>query len=328
MNKRKNIIKPFILILLMFCGSLYAGNKSMNACKISTIEGLFNHAFQITNISEHMDQFGPSLYKSMPYVERVFRSDDPVYIVLLGSFQEEVDFSLLNREELIREFKSNKGNTELTKNSDIRTLNNNPLTMVFTSTLRQKEETLINLRTIMIPSNNCIIGVNISIPSESWSTTLEKNLSLKLISFQKKILSFYGKRKNILENEFVKHLVGFDNAQSQLNLKKSLPFLSKNISIKIKSCDKSFAVYDMEKFKQVYSLIQQNAKYLITKRKIIKLEDCNNGKRCTIHSNLSEELLAFEGKYHETTLSTEITKIEKIGGVMQITSSNGSIHCK
>ena len=328
MNKTKQIFNPFILIFLIFCSSLYAGNKGMDECQISTIESLFNHAFQLRNISEHMDQFGPSLYKSMPYVERVFRSDDPVYVVLLGTFQDEVDFSMLNREELIRELNNVKGKTELTKNSDIRTLNNSPVTVVFTSTHQQKQKTLVNLRTIMVPSNNCIIGVNISIPSESWSTTLEKNLNFKLVTFQKKILSFYGKRKNILENEFVKHLTGFDNAQSELSIKKSLPFLSKNISIKIIDCDKTFVVYDMEKFKQVYSLIQKNAKYLITKRKIIKLEDCNNGKRCTIHSKLSEEVLAFEGKYHETTLSTEIAKIEKIGGIMQITSFNGNIQCK
>ena len=65
MNKVKIISNSIILITIMFCGSLYAQNKNRDKCQINKFESLFIKEFQLSDISEHMDQFGSSLYKSM-----------------------------------------------------------------------------------------------------------------------------------------------------------------------------------------------------------------------------------------------------------------------
>lgn len=323
----KTNINLIIFIALLFCCYSNANNLE-NSCQIENFENIFNKEFQLNDISEHMSQFGPSLYKSMPYVERVYNSEEPYLIVLLGSFNDEVDFSRLNRDEIIEEFKKGLNTSEITKNGELVIFDNEPITAVVTNELHSNGQSLINIRSIILASNNCIIGVNISIPSKNWSTDLKENLKLKFISFQEKLKNQFGKREYLLNNVFVKTLASFDEDQSQLKLNVSEKFLSNDISIKIKSCDHSELILDKEKFEKYYSLLQQNADSLITKRNIIKLENCNNGNTCTVLSNLSEKLQAFESQYDKITLSSEVAKLKVIDGKIKITSINAKILCQ
>ncbi|MBU2709154.1 hypothetical protein KCM76_24375 [Zooshikella marina] len=130
------------------------------------------------------------------------------------------------------------------------------------------------------------------------------------------------------ENKFVNHVIDFDKAQSKLSLQKVIPYLSDKVYIKIKTCKNSIDIFDMERFKRTFLSIQQHAELLSINREVTKIEDCDNGFRCTIYSKLKERVVAYQGKYDKTTISNDITVVEKIGESLKISSINGEILCK
>ncbi len=132
---------------------------------------------------------------------------------------------------------------------------------------------------------------------------------------------------NASDNKFIEHAIGFDKAQEQLKLKKVIPYLSNDISINITKCDNTVDHFDKNKFKETYSSIAQHGELLSMKREVTKLENCDNGKTCTIHSKMNERVVAYEGKYDKTTISTDITKLVTIGGKIDIESIKAVILC-
>lgn len=129
------------------------------------------------------------------------------------------------------------------------------------------------------------------------------------------------------ENIFTEHLLEFDKYQSELNLEKSIPYLSKNVSIEITTCENKVEKFDMESFVSTYSSIQEHANSLSISRDIIRLENCDFGSGCTIHSRLKERLVAYEGRYDKTTISSDETKIEIVNGYPKIKNIQAKVKC-
>ncbi|MEM7254822.1 MAG: hypothetical protein AAF493_25720 [Pseudomonadota bacterium] len=129
------------------------------------------------------------------------------------------------------------------------------------------------------------------------------------------------------DNAFVEHVRGFDTAQSRLVVGDTIPYLADDVSISIRTCENTVERFNLETFKRAYSTIQQHANRLTIHRQVDKLEDCDGGTRCTIHSRLSERVVAYGGQYDKTTRSVETTRVERVEDSLKITSINASIEC-
>jgi len=129
------------------------------------------------------------------------------------------------------------------------------------------------------------------------------------------------------EEQYVTEIYNFDKAQTDLNYKKTVSYLSGNLVIEITKCDKTIDRLNIDAFKKTFGSMSRNADLLKIDRKITKIEKSKNDVGYLIYSKMTERLVGYGGKFDNTTISTDVTHMRKDGSQYKIDWIKAAIVC-